>query len=139
MRNYYTILGIRPDATRDEIKDAWNFSVKAFHPDKFTGSSPRQQALAQERTKSINEAYEVLFNPIKRTNYDWQYTREHSAGAAAPPPSPPPPPPTTARGPSCGNCAGWCRREEKVAWLRRHHARAYRSWRSLAKRQSQRD
>jgi curved DNA-binding protein CbpA len=31
MRDYYRILGIPRVATREEIKDAWNFSVKAFH------------------------------------------------------------------------------------------------------------
>jgi Flp pilus assembly protein TadD len=91
MRDYYRILGIRSDATREEIKDAWNFSVKAFHPDKFASSSPRQQTTAQERTKVINEAYEVLSDPVRRSNYDWKYARERSTPAAAPPPRPPPP------------------------------------------------
>jgi TPR repeat protein len=104
MRNHYRILGIRSDATREEIKDAWNFSVKAFHPDKFATSSARQQTIAQERTKAINEAYEVLFNPVKRANYDWQYAKERSTHAAAPPPPPPPrpqpPPPPTAQRPA---------------------------------------
>src|SRR5438309_543463 len=105
MRNHYRILGIRPDATREEIKEAWNFSVKAFHPDKFAGSSQRQQTVAQERTKAINEAYEVLSDPIRRANYDWQYAREHSTHSAAPPPpppppGPPPPPPPTAQRPT---------------------------------------
>ncbi len=91
MRDYYRILGIRPDATQGEIKEAWNFSVKAFHPDKFAGSSQRQQTVAQERTKAINEAFEVLSDPIKRANYDREYAREHAPRAAAPPPPPSPP------------------------------------------------
>jgi hypothetical protein len=48
MRRYYEILGVRPDATQDDIKEAWIFCLKAFHPDKFAGSSQRQQAVAQE-------------------------------------------------------------------------------------------
>ena len=65
MRDYYRILGIRPDATQADIKEAWNFSVKAFHPDKFAGSSERQQAVAQEGTKAsstqltIDQHYET--------------------------------------------------------------------------------
>jgi TonB family protein len=98
MRNHYGILGIRPDATRDEIKDAWNFSVKAFHPDKFAGSSQRQQAIAHERTKAINEAYSVLSDPIKRANYDREYAAKARAESAPPPPrtTPSPEPTTTA-------------------------------------------
>jgi len=73
MRDYYRILGIRSDASPTEIKEAWNFGVKAFHPDKFAGSSERQQTIAHERTKAINEAYSVLSDPIKRANYDREY------------------------------------------------------------------
>jgi DnaJ domain len=91
MRDYYRILGIRPDATQAEIKDAWNFSVKAFHPDKFAGSSQWQQAIAQERTKAINEAYGVLSDPIKRANYDREYKQETRAKSAAASHSSPPP------------------------------------------------
>jgi len=91
MRDYYRILGIRPDATQDEIKEAWIFSVKAFHPDKFTSSSPRQQATAQERTKAINEAYELLLDPIRRAGYDREYaTAPRTHSASQPPPQPPP-------------------------------------------------
>jgi curved DNA-binding protein CbpA len=99
MRDHYRILGIRPDATQEEIKEAWSFSVKAFHPDKFAGSSQRQQTVAGERTKAINEAYEVLSDAIKRASYDREYAREprtHSAAQLPPPPPPPcptPPPP----------------------------------------------
>lgn len=93
MRDYYRLLGVRPDATQDEIKDAWNFSVKAFHPDKFAGSSKRQQDIAHERTKAINEAYSVLSDSIKRANYDREYQRETRTQSAAASHSPPPPPP----------------------------------------------
>ena len=111
MRDYYRILGIRPDATQGEIKEAWNFSVKAFHPDKFAGSSQRQQTVAQERTKAINEAFEVLSDPIKRANYDREYAenmrpvpplrRRLRSPPSSPPPRPasPPPRPTTASPP----------------------------------------
>jgi DnaJ domain len=101
MRDYYRTLDIRPDATQAEIKDAWNFSVKAFHPDKFAGSSHRQQGIAHERTKAINEAYSVLSDPIKRANYDREYKqRTGTKSAAASHSSPPPARDTATAGPN---------------------------------------
>ena len=108
MPRYYEILGVSPFATEGEIKQAWLFSVKAFHPDKFSRSSPSQQRTAQERTKRINEAYAVLSDPVNRANYDRERRAKanaaRSSGAAAasprtephagseprPDPSPPP-------------------------------------------------
>ena len=114
MRDYYRILGIRPDATQDEIREAWTFSVKAFHPDKFAGSSSHQNATAQERTKAINEAYELLSDSVKRAGYDREYARKPRTHPASQPPRPPPPPPSTPPPPRhegirterCGNCGG---------------------------------
>ena len=109
MRDYYRILGIQPDATQDEIKEAWLFSVKAFHPDKFARSSQRQHAVAQERTKAVNEAYEFLSDQVRRAGYDREYARKprtHSA-AQSPPQPPPQPPPRSTSPPTPPNTATW--------------------------------
>jgi DnaJ domain len=114
VRNHYRILGIRPDATQEEIKEAWSFFVKAFHPDKFAGSSQRQQTVAGERTKAINEAYEVLSDPKKRASCDREYAREPRAHSTSPPPPQPPPTPPPRptppqddiRAERCRNCGG---------------------------------
>ena len=94
-RDYYRILGVRHDATQGEIKEAWIFGVKAFHPDKFAGSSERQQAVAQERTKAVNEAYYILSDATRRANYDREYARRTSAETTPPPPRATPPPEPT--------------------------------------------
>jgi hypothetical protein len=104
MRRYYPILGISPKATPEEIREAWLFSLKAFHPDKFARSSARQRAIAEARTKAINEAYEVLSDPISRSVYDRDYAqqvarRHASRPASAQPPTPTPRPPTAPRPP----------------------------------------
>jgi S1-C subfamily serine protease len=78
MRRYYQILGVSPTASAEEIKDAWLFSLKAFHPDKFAASSPEQRATAEARTMAINEAYRILSDPVSRAVYDRDYFRETS-------------------------------------------------------------
>src|SRR2546423_14642552 len=80
MRRYYQILGVSPTASPQEIKDAWLFSLKAFHPDKFASASRHQQAVAEARTQAINEAYKVLSDPLSRSVYDREYFRETAYG-----------------------------------------------------------
>jgi TonB family protein len=98
-RDYYAILGVRHDATKGEIKEAWIFGVKAFHPDKFAGSSDHQQAVAQERTKAVNEAYYILSDATRRANYNREYARRTRAETTPPPRATPPPPPPRATPP----------------------------------------
>jgi hypothetical protein len=69
-KDYYNILGILPNAKKEEIKAAWRKLVIKYHPDKNPGNAD-----AEEKTKEINEAYEVLSNEISRHVYD-EYRRE---------------------------------------------------------------
>ncbi|MBI5231900.1 MAG: molecular chaperone DnaJ [Coriobacteriales bacterium] len=59
--NYYDVLGVKKDATVDEIKKAFRRLARKHHPD--AGGD-------EERFKEINEAYEVLSDAEKRTRYD---------------------------------------------------------------------
>lgn len=76
---YYDILGVKTDASLEEIKEAYKDLVRKYHPDKFVG---RAKELAEEKLKKINEAYEVLSDPEKRKAYDSSlYTgNTHSEG-----------------------------------------------------------
>lgn len=65
-RDYYEILGISRDANQDEIKKAYRGKAKEFHPDK----NPAARKKAEEEFKRATEAYEVLSDPDKRTQYD---------------------------------------------------------------------
>ena len=64
-RNYYDILGVNKDATPEEVKKAFRKLARQYHPDLNPGNRE-----AEDRFKDINEAYEVLSDLDKRTQYD---------------------------------------------------------------------
>ena len=64
-KDYYNILGISKTATDEEIKKAYRSMAKKYHPDLNQGDEK-----AAEKLKEVNEAYEVLSDKTKRSNYD---------------------------------------------------------------------
>lgn len=63
-RDFYEVLGVERHAAAEAIKSAYRRLVKRYHPDIYKGED------ANDRIKEINEAYEVLSSPEKRTAYD---------------------------------------------------------------------
>lgn len=68
MKNHYQTLGIKRDASNDDIKKAHRKLAQKFHPDKNEGDK-----FFEERFKEIQEAYETLSNPYERKKYDISY------------------------------------------------------------------
>jgi DnaJ-class molecular chaperone len=63
--NFYNILGINENATKDEIKKAYRTLQMKYHPDKNPGNQE-----AHDMTQKINEAYETLGDEQKKQEYD---------------------------------------------------------------------
>ena len=64
-RDYYEVLGIPRGAGEADIKKAYRQLAMQFHPDRNPGDKS-----AEDRFKSVNEAYTVLSDPDKRAHYD---------------------------------------------------------------------
>ena len=63
-QDYYETLGVKRDASQDEIRKAFRKLARKYHPD------VSKEKGAEDKFKSINEAYEVLEDPEKRKRYD---------------------------------------------------------------------
>lgn len=62
MKDYYKILGVNRNASEKQIKEAYHRLAHKYHPDKKSGD--------EAKFKEINEAYQILSNAEKRTQYD---------------------------------------------------------------------
>lgn len=80
-KDYYEILGVKPEATEAEIKAAYRKLARQYHPDK------NKAAGAEDRFKSINEANEVLRDTEKRRSYDQVRAGGYRGGEQFRPPS----------------------------------------------------
>ncbi|MBQ6719414.1 MAG: molecular chaperone DnaJ [Oscillospiraceae bacterium] len=64
-RDYYEVLGVKKDASADEIKKAYRKAAMKYHPDRNPGDKE-----AEAKFKEVGEAYEVLSDDGKRSRYD---------------------------------------------------------------------
>jgi curved DNA-binding protein len=77
-KDYYEVLGVQPDAEKKVIKQTYRQLARKYHPDVNPGNKE-----AEEKFKTINEAYQVLSDAEKRTKYDElraQYKRWQQTG-----------------------------------------------------------
>jgi curved DNA-binding protein len=80
-KDYYATLGVARAATEDEIKKAFRSLARRYHPD-----VAKDKKTAEEKFKEINEANEVLSDPVKRKKYDELGARWQEDGRPESPP-----------------------------------------------------
>ena len=59
MKDPYSILGVKYDASDDEVKEAYRNLVRKYHPDNYTDDNPLKD-LANEKMQEVNEAYDQI-------------------------------------------------------------------------------
>ena len=64
-KDFYAVLGVKKDASQDQIKKAYRKLARANHPDSHSGDTAKH-----EKFKQVAEAYDVVSDPEKRKKYD---------------------------------------------------------------------
>lgn len=68
-KDYYSVLGLSKNASDDDIKKAYRKLASRYHPDKYQDGDPLKSD-AEAKFKEAKEAYEILSDSQKRTQYD---------------------------------------------------------------------
>jgi molecular chaperone DnaJ len=63
--NPYEVLGVSKDSSEEDIKKAYRKLAFQYHPDRAIGDSE-----SEKKFKEVQEAYDILSDPVKRSNYD---------------------------------------------------------------------
>lgn len=69
--DHFSRLGLQRkyDLKVDDLERQYFGFQRSFHPDRFAGKSPREQAISMEYAANINDAYETLRDPLLRAEY----------------------------------------------------------------------
>jgi len=67
--DYYAILDVKPDATHQQIRDAYKRAALKTHPDRVPSDSPERSSRTK-KFQQVNDAYYTLSDPTRRKDYD---------------------------------------------------------------------
>jgi curved DNA-binding protein CbpA len=67
---WYDVLGVLPDANRDDICEAWQARRQALQPGPLAGAPPQVLSAADRARQEVEEAWRVLADPTARESYD---------------------------------------------------------------------
>jgi DnaJ domain/PASTA domain len=97
---WYDVLGVLPDASADDIREAWQARQAILEPAALEQAAPDVQSAANRARQAVAEAWRILADPAARKSYDEQvgFSRP-GEGLAAPSRGP--------LGPDVGLGAGW--------------------------------
>jgi peroxiredoxin len=70
MNTHYTLLGLEPQASREEIDAAYQRQRERYNPERVTDLDDVMRQVAEERTAEIERAYAILSDPVRRRQYD---------------------------------------------------------------------
>src|SRR5437016_13608081 len=70
LKDYYALLEIASTSSADEVKRAFRSQIARYHPDKVQHLGKEFQSLAADRAAELTEAYRILSDTGRRTEYD---------------------------------------------------------------------
>lgn len=70
MGSYYTLLGLGPGASHDEIEAAYSRQRERYNPELVADLDPELRRVAAERSAELERAYAILGDPARRRQYD---------------------------------------------------------------------
>lgn len=79
--DYYEILEVDRNASQNTIKKKYRKLMAKYHPDLHMNESEEEQKIAEEKSKKIGEAYEILSNPEKKKKYDAAWDEVKKTGS----------------------------------------------------------